>query len=104
MTCLSFITHNPKYFDRADFYFDDDDNKGRNRNSLVKMRRGTKNDLGIFKIFDDAISPAFVTISRNPAYGYLIYMRFYSNFDAAYKIKKELDDALESGADSLQLA
>jgi len=103
VTCLSLISKNPKYFDSASFYFGDDENRGRNRNPLVKARREYKKDLGVFKIFDDAVSPAFVTITRNPAYGYLIYIRFYTNFDAAYKIKKQVDDALASSADSLRL-
>jgi hypothetical protein len=80
-------------------YEHDDENRGKNRNPLVKKDRKFNKDLGVFKIYDDAISPAFVAITHNPSYGYLIYIRFYSNFDAAYKIKKQIDDALERSAD-----
>ena len=96
---LSLISEESKYFDKADLYFEDDENRGKNRHPLVKEERKFNKDLGVFKIYDDALSPAFVTITHNPIYGYMIYIRFYSNFDAAYKIKKAVDDALERGGD-----
>lgn len=92
---LSLVTRESKYFDASDFYFNDDENRGKNKNPLVKEQRKFSKDLGVFKIYDDAVSPAFVAITQNPNYGYMIYIRFYTNFDAAYKIKKDLDEALE---------
>ena len=95
---LSLITRESKYFDSADYYFDDDENRGKNKNPLVKSERKRSKDLGVFKIYEDAVSPAFVTITKNESYGYMIYIRFYTNFEAAYKIKKQVDDALEKTA------
>jgi hypothetical protein len=98
MTALSLITREPKYFDSAEFYFDDNENRGKNKNPLVKAERKHSKDLGVFKIYDDAVSPAFVTITKNENYGYMIYIRFYTNFDAAYKIKRQVDEDLEKSA------
>ena len=97
---LFLVSRESKYFDEAGFYFNDDENRGKNRHPLVKEERKSKKDLGVFKIYDDAVSPAFVSIVHNPSYGYLIYIRFYTDFDAAYKIKKQVDDALEANADA----
>jgi hypothetical protein len=101
MMALSLITHDSKYFDNAGFYFSFHEDKKR-PGALVK-RGGieSKKDIGVFRIYDDAISPAFVLIRNNPFYGFCIYIRFYSNFDEVYKRKKENDDALESSKDSL---
>jgi hypothetical protein len=96
---LSLVTRESKYFDASDFYFNDDENRGKNKNPLVKEERKFSKDLGVFKIYDDAVAPAFVAITQNPNYGYMIYIRFYTNFDVRYKIKRELDEGLEKSAD-----
>jgi hypothetical protein len=95
---LSLITWESKYFDSSEFYFNDDENRGKNKNPIVKAQRKFSKDLGVFKIYDDAVSPAFVAITQNANYGYMIYIRFYTNFDAAYKIKRQVDEALEKSA------
>jgi hypothetical protein len=50
--------------------------RGKNKHLWVKEERKYKKDLGIFKIFDSPLPPAFVTIRHNPVYGYSILIRF----------------------------
>jgi hypothetical protein len=100
ITYLTLTTKESKYFEQAEYYFNDDENRGKNKHPLVKKERKHKKDLGIFKIFDGQIPPAFVTIKQNPTYGYAIFISFYSDFYEAYKRKKNVDDALEAGAQS----
>src|SRR5260221_4304383 len=81
ITTLMLNTRNSKYFETAAFYFNDDDNRGMNKHPVVKAMRKSKKDLGVFKIFDDPVKPAFVNIVRNPVYGYGILIKFYTDFD-----------------------
>jgi hypothetical protein len=95
---LSLITRDSKYFDSVKFYFNYDKNKKRPDPFKKQTRIESRKDVGVFRIYDDAISPAFVLLRNNPFYGFCIYIRFYSNFNDVYRKKKAIDDALESGS------
>lgn len=96
ITSITLNTTEGKYFDDAQYYFNYDENYGKNKHPIIKERAKFKKDLGIFRIFDDHhVPPAFVSIQRNPTYGYAIFINFYSDFDETYKRKKFVDDAFE---------
>jgi len=100
ITSLIMTTKESKYFDNSKYYFNDDENRGKNRHPLIREERKHKKDLGVFKIFEAPIHPAFVSINYNPVYGYAIFISFYSDFNEAYKRKKDVDDAIEEGTKS----
>ena len=100
ITTLILTTNESRYFENSSFYFNDDENRGKNKHPIIKEARKKKKDLGVFTIFDDPAKPAFVSIVRNASYGYGIIIIFYTDFDSAYKRKKDVDDGFEAGADS----
>lgn len=99
VSCTTFIlsTKDSTYFEKAAYFFNDDENRGKNRHPLVKEQRKTHKDFGTFKIFDDTV-PAFVTMTKNLTYGYAIFITFYSDFDERYQRKMKIDSALEEVA------
>ena len=88
-------TNEAKYFDKSDFYFNDDETRGKNKHPAIREERKFRKDLGVFQIFEKPIPPAIVSIKRNSEYQYRIFIRFYSNFKEVLKRKKEMDDSIE---------
>lgn len=86
-------TRNSKYFDNATFFFNDDEDSLYNKHPLIQKKRHATKSFGFIKIFDSE-PPAIVSISKNPIYGYCIYLSFYSDYNDRIERFKFVSEAL----------
>jgi hypothetical protein len=89
-------TDNPKYFDNAEFYFGGFEiNKG-NVNSNIRSISSVRKELGVFRIFENPVPPAFINIMQNPYYGYGIFISFYCDYKEKIELKQLIDQAFKT--------
>lgn len=82
---LTLTTKESKYFDNFQLYF-----QSGKRKSKFHRISDFHLDLGYFQLFEPPFPPAFVSIIKNPQYGYGVYISFYEDYLQRIKVWEHL--------------
>ena len=91
---LRLATYNPKFFENTDYFFSEDTSSPENTNPIIAKQRIKKKKIGFRKYSDTPCLSPYVTVMKNPAYGYQIGLTIYSDYEIRRKKIEEIESEM----------